>query len=362
MKVFPALLARQSGNITVSSMGAEFTPDSNSTAPHLIIPMAFLQIRREGKNSDYFFIYNRNHPEVLISLSDRGFLEVLQKNGFRDGGDFGLRSATKRRFIISTVFIGGIVALLFILPFFLAKMSGDWLVSKITPEIERQWVRKVVLKGGITLTPPNLEASRGQVRILVDSLKKDTPELKPFDIEIVVAQAKEVNAFAIPGGILMINSGFLEQAETTEEIMGVLAHELGHIEKRHNVKSMVSGLGIATGAVALSLFVGADISGWVVQGSNLINLKYTRDHEREADERGLYYLKNAKISPQGMISFFERLSKQEVGGVAAEMISLINTHPLSSERIRYLKELSGKTNYESTQPPINISEIKEALK
>ncbi len=319
-------------------------------------------MKREGKNSDYFFLYNRNHPEVLISLSDKSILAVLQKNGFRNGGDFGLRSSTRKRFIISTTLIGALLMMLFVVPFVLAKMSSDWLVTKITPEVERQWLRQLVRKGGITLTPPNLEKVKDQVSILIDSLKINTPELKPFDIEIVVAPAPEVNAFAIPGGILMINSGFLEQAETTEEIMGVLAHELGHIEKRHNVKSMISGLGIAAGALTLSLFVGADISSWVVQGSNLLNLKYTRDHEREADERGLYYLKNANISASGMIAFFERLSKKEVGGVAAQVISIVNTHPLSIERIQYLKELSSKNKYDFIQPPLTISEIKEALK
>ncbi|OQW53746.1 MAG: hypothetical protein A4S09_06780 [Proteobacteria bacterium SG_bin7] len=362
MRNFPALLARQSGTLTVSSMGVEFFPDDNSMAPHLVIPMTFLQIKREGKNSDYFFLYNRNHPEVLISVSDRNILEVLQKNGFRNGGDFGLRPSTKKRFVISTAVIGTILVMLFVLPLSLAKMSGNWLVSKITPEVERQWLRKTVLKGGITLTPENLKKSKQQVGLLVDFLKSNTPELQPFDIEIVVSQSKEVNAFAIPGGILMINSGFLEQAETAEEVMGVLAHELGHIERRHNVKSMISGLGIATGALALSLFLGTDISEWVVQGSNLLNLKYTRDNEREADERGLYFLEKAKISSLGMIAFFERLSKKELGGVAAEMISLVNTHPLSAERIRYLKELSKKNSYTFVPPPISISEIKDALR
>ena len=288
MRSFPALLARQSGNVTVSAMGVEFTPNPNSTAPELSIPMGFLQIKREGKNSDFVFLYNRNHPEVLISVQNKEILDVLLKNGFRHGGDFGFRSPTKKRFIISTIVIGSIVVMLFAIPFILAKMSSNWMVAQITPEVDRQWIRQLMLKGGITLTPPQLEKSKKQIQILVDTLKRETPELKPFDVEIIVAPAKEVNALAIPGGILMINTGFLLQAELAEEVMGVLAHELGHIEKRHNVKSLVSGLGIAAGALALSLFVGADISEWVVRGSNLINLKYTRDNEREADERGIY--------------------------------------------------------------------------
>lgn len=362
MATFPALLARQSGNIVINSSGVDFVPDDDTSAPPLHIPMAFLQARTEGRNSDFILLYNRNHPEVLISVEDLKVIESLNRHGFRHGGNFGWRRPSRQRFIISTAAIGGIVALLFILPFLLAKMSGAWIVDQITPEMEKKWVRQIVLKDKSMLTPQHLEKSKSQIGALIEELRTPTPELAPFDVEIIVNESPVVNAFAIPGGILMINTGFIKQADSTEEIMGVLAHELGHIERRHNVKSIVSGLGITTGALALTLFLGADISEWIMRGSNLLNLKYTRDHEREADDRGLYYLKNAGISPLGMIAFFERLSKAEISGAAAELITIISTHPSSSERIRELRTKADKNNYEYNAPKIKITDLKAAVK
>ncbi len=362
MTSFPALLARQSGTLKVSRSGVEFVPDADSMAPYLVIPMAFLQAKTDGKNSDYVFLYNRNQPEVLISVQDFKILEALKSNGFLNGRNFGLKTPTKKRFIISTVILGTIITLLFVVPFVIAKMSGQWIVEQITPEMEREWVRKLVLSDKGMVTPAHLEKSKRQMRILIEDIRSHSPELKPFEIELIVADSEVVNAFAIPGGILMINSGFIKQSQSTEEIIGVLAHELGHIERRHNVKSIVSGLGITAGALALSLLVGADISEWVLRGSNLLNLKYTRDHEREADDRGLYYLSNAKIAATGMIDFFERLSKTEPGGAAANLLAIMSTHPASAERINYLRTKSSQNFYVPRKPLLKISEIKSALK
>lgn len=361
MTTYPALLARQSGNVHVTAAGIEFIPDPGTTAPNLQIPMMFLQAKTEGRNSDFVLLYNRNHPEVVVSVQDLRVISALTKNGFRHGGNFGWHTPSRRRFMISTTVLGSFVALLFVMPFLLAKMSGNWIINQVTPEVEKKWIRELMLKDKSLTTLREFEGARKQMQHLVKELSDSTPELKPFDVEIIVNDSTVVNAFAIPGGILMINTGFIKQAESTEEVLGVLAHELGHIERRHNLKSIVSGLGITTGAIALSLFLGADVSDWIVRGSSLLNLKYTRDHEREADMRGLQYLKNARYSPHGMIQFFERLGRAETSGAAADLLTIISTHPSSAERIRELQKKVKEDTYEFKKPSLSIEELKSSV-
>lgn len=144
-----------------------------------------------------------------------------------------------------------------------------------------------------------------------------------YPYQFHVAEDKTVNAFAMPGGVIVMHTGLMQLAENAEEVAGVLAHEVQHVEKRHSLKGMAKSLGLTA---MLQLLVG-DLGGLASLGGDLLQLKFSRDHEAEADREGVKALVAARIRPSGMRDFFGRMAGQE--GMSLDFLS---THPASSTR------------------------------
>lgn len=145
-----------------------------------------------------------------------------------------------------------------------------------------------------------------------------------------VARDPSINAFAIPGGVIVVHSGLIEAAKTPEQLAGVLAHEVQHVEQRHSLKAMAQSLGTMA---ALGLVFG-DVSGLAQIAASLSQLSYSRDAEREADRRGLDSLRRARIDPAGMVAMFATLAKQNEGLTPPAMLS---SHPATEERMERLR-------------------------
>jgi predicted Zn-dependent protease len=141
----------------------------------------------------------------------------------------------------------------------------------------------------------------------------------PFQFQLMVAKADDVNAFALPGGYVVVNRGLLKEAESGDEVAAVLAHELSHVTLRHSTKRLAGSLG-ASAALAL-IFGMVDIGAPAFTVAHLSGLHYERDQEAEADQQGLGLLLGAGISPMGMATFFERISH------SARPPEIISTHP-----------------------------------
>lgn len=163
------------------------------------------------------------------------------------------------------------------------------------------------------------------------ALKKLTASLddNPGDLQVEIAKIDMINAVALPGGKVILFDGLVKQARSPDEVAGVLAHEIGHVRKKHVMQALLRQMGLAV------VLGGVDgNSGAVV--NNMLAMSYSRSAEAEADAHSMKVLGKASISPVGTASFFNRLSKmdgsdgeQEAGsGIAGYMSS----HPLSRER------------------------------
>lgn len=149
-----------------------------------------------------------------------------------------------------------------------------------------------------------------------------------------------VNAFALPGGFVYITRGILAYFEDEAELAGVLGHETGHVTAQHSVnqisRQQLQQLGLGVGAV-LSPTV-AQYGGLLGAGLQLLNLKYSRADETQADELGLRYMSRLRYDPQAMIGVFEMLS--QVSGTAESRIpEWQSTHPYPENREAHMQEL-----------------------
>ena len=154
----------------------------------------------------------------------------------------------------------------------------------------------------------------------------------PYKFQVTVVKSDVVNAFALPGGYVVVFTGLMKKAENGEEVAGVLSHELNHVLQRHGLERIVKNVGLLT-VVAIVLGNQQGLIGMMKQlGVELLTLKFGREQETEADLKGLQLLQRAKIDPSGMIRFFERLSEKDEG-----RMEWLSTHPMSTARAERLK-------------------------
>lgn len=145
-----------------------------------------------------------------------------------------------------------------------------------------------------------------------------------------------VNAFAMPGGIIVVHTGLLRQAADPGELAGVLAHEVQHVEQRHSLRQMISSLG--WGAL-VGVTIG-DISAVAAMLAHQAGtLYFSRDMEEEADRLGLLALQRAHIRPDGMLSFFQKLDDKD----KAKVPDWISSHPQTAARAQQIRSLIAAT-------------------
>jgi predicted Zn-dependent protease len=161
----------------------------------------------------------------------------------------------------------------------------------------------------------------------------------------IVKQDASLNAFALPGGIVVVHLGLLQKISDATELAAVLAHEVQHVEQRHGLKQMVSSLGMA-GILALTV---GDVSAMAALAAHQVgNAYFGRDLEEEADRLGIKALLRAQIRPDGMASLFRKLeqrqpSKDAEGAEDAESApAWMLSHPQTAQRIKAVEALIAR--------------------
>jgi predicted Zn-dependent protease len=157
-----------------------------------------------------------------------------------------------------------------------------------------------------------------------------------LDWRFAVVNSPEVNAFAIPGGYIYVNRGAIEQADSLDELAGIMGHEIGHVVRRHSVKQIEKA---ERGRVELVLLctltrVCRTAAGQIAVGvgTDAIAARYSQHDEAEADSEGVVNTLRAGIDPEGLPDFFQKLlDKQKTQPTAVE--AFFSTHPTDQSRV-----------------------------
>jgi predicted Zn-dependent protease len=158
-----------------------------------------------------------------------------------------------------------------------------------------------------------------------------------LDWQFFIVDSREVNAFALPGGIVYVNRGLIERAAKLDELAGALGHEIGHVVRRHSVEQMKKEKG-ANVAVSLTCTLVRICDNTVAQaaiqvGGAALFARYSRQDEAEADSEAVGNVMRAGIDPEGIPALFERLlAERRDSPLAIE--AFFASHPLEEERIR----------------------------
>jgi predicted Zn-dependent protease len=192
------------------------------------------------------------------------------------------------------------------------------------------------------------------LKMLLARLEKNAPT-QGYAFDLLVLDADFVNAFALPGGYMLVSTGLIKACRTPDELAGVLAHEMAHVTQQHGTRRLLREhvwtlfLRLASGSDGLA----AQLAGSVITSS------FNRNDEREADAKGVERLVSAGINPMGLADFFARLEKEDgeekkISGL--DLMSYVASHPELAERrenIRRLMQTAARENAPAFSPAMS---------
>ena len=165
------------------------------------------------------------------------------------------------------------------------------------------------------------------------------PDAPPFSVEVV--QLPVVNAFALPGGRIIVSGKLIAEAKSPEEVAGVLAHELGHVYYRHPEAQFTRLMGMQLLLTLATGTSGGDALGGLA--GLLTILRYSRAAEAQADDFARRLMAEGGIDPSGLRDFFTRMQEKSggasTGGILSGIGSMLSSHPGTAERIASIKPL-----------------------
>jgi predicted Zn-dependent protease len=324
---------RAGARVSVTASGIEAT-----TLDGRSFHLGFGECDLEQGGASGKMIFCRNADRSLTIYSeDRGFANALAERAAGNGvlaGKLGAlrreaRARKKRGRAVAAAVIAAI--LLVLVGGYYGIMAGARHAAGVLPiEVDKKIGEVAISAMDLGGSPVDDPVVTGAVDTMVEMLEPGAA-VKGFDFAVQVVDAEVLNAFALPGGQIVVYTELIEKSERPEQVAGVLAHEMAHVTLRHGLERIAGSVGVVIG---LELLLG-DASGLVGLGKEVLEAgainAYSREQEDAADMEGVRMLNQAGIDAEGLASFFE-LMKEEQGEIPGAM-TWLSTHPDTSERI-----------------------------
>ncbi len=219
------------------------------------------------------------------------------------------------------------------------------LASFVAPHVPVSWEEELGRGVVERLVPPSRQcpdpARQAVLGEILGRLVAAAPE-SPYHFTIMVADDSVINAFAGPGGYVVVNLGLLRATKTPEELAGVLAHEVQHVLRHHPTRALAREIPLR---IAVAALFGGDAIGALAArtASTLGALRYQRGDELEADREGLRMLQASRVDPRGMVDFFHTLAAP--GREGPRVATYLSSHPQTADRIAALQQLVADARY-----------------
>jgi len=241
------------------------------------------------------------------------------------------KKSSGKEWIRNAFILGVIIGLLILLYLLIVPWLSEKLVSKVSLNTEQQLGDSVYDAMGLT-EKEDISAS-----YTVNQFFSEMNITTSYNIKITVVEENVENAFALPGGRIVVYKALLKKIKSYPELAALLGHEFTHINNKHATRSIFRRLG---SKVFLSLLFGKFgtlTSVLADHADDLKSLTYSRKLEKEADMNGLQILEERKIDPRGFIDLLIHLKESASGSTLPEFLG---SHPDIDKRIGYIKEAS----------------------
>lgn len=303
---------------------AQFIPFANLTARVGSFDHNQLQLAWQYQDQTWMLI-----PTDLVNQKQ---LIKLLPNGVIDGLGRWKRATLSQHLVWKTVgYSLASIAVLLLLIVWQYDAVVTWVAGRIPISTEYKLGESVLA----SLTAQKSLVNKG---IAVDAVKKIGDRLtkgSAYKYQWHIADDPAINAFALPGGIVIINKGLIDKADSANEVAGVLAHEIQHVEQRHALKNMITSSGVA--AAVLMLF--GDANAVMMIMAHQVSAQYfSRQAETDADMKGVALLHKAKINPSGLATFFKKMQQAFKG--KANGPEWLSSHPDTNNRIKAVDDFN----------------------
>jgi beta-barrel assembly-enhancing protease len=306
------------------------------------LPLSGLKMYRNRWIGGSLRFSHKSEPDWILLTRDE---RVLQAPAFDQQEPLVRRKAGMKlhfyhlRWAFKAASLALLLAILFIAPFRIALAQRAIGYIPIRHEVTLgDNVMKDIRKTKKFFQDPTLTLTLD--RISHRMIENISDQDRRFAFRFHIVADKSVNAYALPGGNIVLHSGLILEAESADEIAGVLGHEMGHVTRRHSMSHLVQTVGSLT---LMKFVLGADVDVPEVARA-LAFSSFNRDQEREADAKGIEYLRIAEVDPRGLMGFFERMAnrKSSLPKELVDAVQLLSTHPLPEERLQNLAALASE--------------------
>ena len=266
-------------------------------------------------------------PTVRLGLPGGAARLVVPAEAWREihAARPALERTRRRR---SLALVGGLTAVAALAAgviFIGVPLASGPLARATPPTLETQIGENLEAQIGLALPPCTGKPGQAALSAFGVRLQEDPHAIFPLRVRAV--DAPMVNAFALPGGAILVTGELIAMTQTPDELASVIAHEAAHVELRHVMQGVWRSFGFG---VVLDAVVGGGTGAGqqaVLLFGSFTSLRYTREAEAEADARGQALLQARGYSSQGMAPFFQRLATKSEGADAKAVKELISSHP-----------------------------------
>jgi beta-barrel assembly-enhancing protease len=284
-----------------------------------ITSLPFKSISHFTQQQDEVTVHFRNSDDVKLVLEDDHPLlpeirEAEKKPFLKPGG---------KVLVLTLIVIAGIILLNIIF----SSVVADIGLRIITPEYETQLGEQMFS----STVPETLvdERRTAIIQTFADKLQLSDK----YKIQVCVLRSRETNAYAVPGGHIVVYTGLLDKMESYDELVALLGHEVSHINERHTTRAILKE--VSTKLFLIFFMDVSQVGGiLLLNADKLRGLSYSRSLEREADEKGLEIMRRNKVDVNGMLKMFDRLKDADTTAAP----DFLNTHPLTEKRIGYTRD------------------------
>ena len=336
--------ARVPVTVTVDRLGIHFQLRDR---PASWWPYSVVRAGPDPENAAHARVERGNTGEALVVL-DATFLEALESRSPR--AQTGSRRASQWGGPKVPLLIVGSLGLVAALYFVVLPAVAGVVASRVSVDFERELGDAVVeqlIADEVVCDDPVLTRTIGDI---VARLRGALPEDR-YDFRVTVVDDTLVNALAVPGGAMVVFHGLLRSSASPEELAGVLAHEMQHVQLRHGTRAVMRQLPLQ----AVAGMMGSD--GGAAQAAAVLGvlgaLSYARADEEEADAEGMRLVMAARIDPGGMIAFFDTLER--ITGPGSAALTYLSTHPATATRRATLRAMADAAPVDAA--PISTGDV-----
>ncbi len=333
------------GTLSVDRWELKFLSDAFSES----IPLERLSLDVDDRG-ERIYLRDAARPELTVYTLDYSILDFARIPGATELrnrlSEFLSKQELKKRVRMIGYFVIGFIVL-----FWMGSMALGLMVRSLVAKVPAEWEESFGAQVIQEMQQEEIFVTDSNQLARLEAVAQPLLEVVPAGrrpAHFYIIEEESPNAFALPGGPVVVTTGLLEMVDTPEELLGVLAHEMAHVSEKHIARSLIASAGPMV-IFGIFLHSGNGLANLLSVGSQImVQQGFSQEYEIEADDVGWKYLVKANIDPRGMISTFKKLKAwEQTMDLGLDLPQAFSSHPALDKRIARLERRWNRLSQQS---------------